>query len=65
MKAIDTNVLVRFLVNDEPAQAQSVRRLFSDAEAQRDSLFVPLLVLVEFGFSATALELVIFVIRFP
>jgi predicted nucleic-acid-binding protein len=47
MKAIDTNVLVRFLVNDDPAQAQKVRGIFSSAEKQRESLFVPLLVLQE------------------
>jgi predicted nucleic-acid-binding protein len=47
MKAIDTNVLVRFLVNDDPAQAQIVRGIFSSADKQRASLFVPLLVLLE------------------
>ena len=47
MKAIDTNVLVRFLVNDDPAQAQIVRGMFSSADKQRASLFVPLLVLLE------------------
>lgn len=47
MNAIDTNVLVRFLVNDDPAQAEQVRQLFADAEQQRAVLFVPLLVLLE------------------
>ncbi len=47
MKAIDTNVLVRFLVNDDPAQAEQVRQLFADAEQQRAVLFLPLLVLLE------------------
>ena len=47
MKAVDTNVLVRFLVNDEPAQAEQVRQLFAAAEQQRAVFFVPLLVLLE------------------
>ncbi len=47
MKAIDTNVLVRFLVDDDPAQAQVVRKRFRAAEEQREMLFVPLLVVVE------------------
>lgn len=47
MKAIDTNVLVRFLVNDDRAQAEQVRQLFAAAEQQRDVFFVPLLVLLE------------------
>ena len=47
MKAIDTNILVRFLVNDDPAQAEQVRQLFSGAERQRATYFVPLLVVLE------------------
>ena len=47
MKAIDTNVLVRFLVNDDPAQAQQARQLFSAAEQQRVIYFVPLLVVLK------------------
>jgi len=47
MRAIDTNVLVRFLVNDDPAQAQQARQLFSAAEQQRVIYFVPLLVVLE------------------
>ncbi len=47
MKALDTNVLVRFLVNDDPAQAQVVRERFRQAETQREIFFVPLLVVLE------------------
>lgn len=47
MKAIDTNVLVRFLVNDDPIQAEKVRRLFESAEQNREAFFVPILVLLE------------------
>lgn len=47
MKAIDTNVLVRFLINDDPAQAQRVRQLFVSAEQHRTTYFVPLVVVLE------------------
>ena len=47
MKAVDTNILMRFLVNDDPAQAQQVRQLFSAAEQQRETYSVPLLVVLE------------------
>jgi predicted nucleic-acid-binding protein len=47
VKAIDTNVLVRFLVNDDRAQAEHVRQLFATAEQQREPFFVPILVLLE------------------
>ncbi|QFY90669.1 type II toxin-antitoxin system VapC family toxin [Magnetovirga frankeli] len=47
MKAIDTNVLVRFLVNDDPEQAERVRQLFAIAEQQRDAFYVSLIVLLE------------------
>lgn len=47
MKAVDTNVLVRFLVNDDRAQAEQVRTLFVAAEQLRESYFVPLLVVLE------------------
>ena len=46
MKAIDTNVLVRFLVNDDPVQGEQVRQLFAAAERQREAFFVPILVLL-------------------
>lgn len=47
MKAIDTKVLVRFLVNDDEAQARTVMSRFRTAEIQRDAFFVPLLVVLE------------------
>ena len=47
MIAIDTNLLLRLLVNDDAAQADKVRRLF-DAHADRNaSLWVADVVLVE------------------
>lgn len=47
MNAIDTNVLVRFLVNDDPIQASIVRGRFANAEQQRESFWVPVLVVLE------------------
>jgi len=47
MKALDTNVLVRFLVKDDGKQAGMVRDLFKQAEANQETLFVPQLVILE------------------
>lgn len=47
MKAIDTNMLVRFLVADDPAQARSVRHLFEEAERNGDRLLIPLATVLE------------------
>ena len=47
MKALDTNVLVRFLVKDDLDQAQIVYRLFKQAEADKNVFWVPLIVFIE------------------
>ena len=47
MKAIDTNVLVRFLVRDDPQQADIVYNLLKRAETRKDIYFLPGLVLLE------------------
>jgi len=47
MRALDTNVLVRFLVSDDEKQARAVYRMFSRAEQNRDSFHIPALVLLE------------------
>jgi len=47
MKALDTNVLIRFLVKDDEKQASSVYKIFKKAERDKDSLFIPLLVTLE------------------
>jgi len=47
MKALDTNVLVRFLVKDDEQQAQTVYRKFKQAEAENDVFFIPVLVVLE------------------
>ena len=47
MKAIDTNVLVRFLVKDDERQSEIVYRVFRQAEMDKNTFFVPLLVVLE------------------
>ena len=47
MKGIDTNILVRFLVGDDEPQAKMVYNIFKKAEASKQELFVPLLVILE------------------
>ncbi len=47
MRAVDTNILVRFLVRDDPVQADLVYQLFKKAEQARSCLFVPLTVMLE------------------
>jgi predicted nucleic-acid-binding protein len=47
MKAIDTNVLIRFVMKDDEKQAQSVYQLFKQSEQNQQPLFVPLLVVLE------------------
>ncbi|MBW1837044.1 MAG: PIN domain-containing protein [Deltaproteobacteria bacterium] len=47
MKALDTNVLVRFLVRDDKRQAETVYKIFKQAESDKEVLFVPLLVVLE------------------
>jgi len=47
MIALDTNVIVRFLVRDDEEQAQAVYTRFKAAETSRKRLFVPLVVVLE------------------
>ena len=47
MIALDTNVVVRFLVRDDEKQAQAVYARLEQAEAERERLFVPLAVVLE------------------
>lgn len=47
MKAIDTNVLVRFLVQDDEKQTQVSTQLLTDAEADKQPLFVSNVVVLE------------------
>ena len=47
MIALDTNVIVRFLVRDDEKQAQVVYALFKQAESARETFFVSLVVVLE------------------
>ena len=47
MRALDTNVLVRFVTGDDSPQAERVRALFRSAEEGHERLFVPLPVTLE------------------
>ena len=47
MIALDTNLLVRLLIQDDPAQARAVERLFVRARRERTALFVADVVLCE------------------
>lgn len=47
MIGLDTNVLVRFLVNDDPVQGEKVRRLFQTAGEKGETFHVSLLVVQE------------------
>lgn len=47
MKALDTNILVRFLVQDDKKQCARVNRLFESTQHDKEVLYVPLLVVLE------------------
>ncbi|MCF8382867.1 MAG: PIN domain-containing protein [Chlorobium sp.] len=47
MKALDTNILVRFLVKDDKTQAERVYRLFREAEENGEAFLVPAPVVLE------------------
>lgn len=47
MIALDTNVIVRFLVRDDEKQANLVYQRLKKAEADRERLFIPLPVMLE------------------
>jgi len=47
VRAVDTNILVRFVIGDDSPQAEQVRTLFRSAEEHHERLFVPLPVTLE------------------
>lgn len=47
MIAVDTNVLVRFLTQDDPVQSKAAARLFQEAEDAGEKVRIDLLVLIE------------------
>ena len=40
MKALDTNVLIPFLVRDDERQAEAVYKIFKQAESDNELLFI-------------------------
>lgn len=47
MKAIDTNILSRYFLQDNPAQYDKVRKLFQKTKLKNSQLFVSVLVVLE------------------
>lgn len=47
MTAVDTNVLVRFLVQDDAKQAKVVHARLKNAEKNKEQLLVPLVIILE------------------
>ncbi len=47
MNALDTNILVRFLIQDDKAQANKVNNLLASSEQDKETLFIPILVILE------------------
>ena len=47
MIALDTNVIIRFLVRDDEKQSKIVYTRLKKAETDRERLFIPLVVLLE------------------
>ncbi len=47
MKGLDTNVIIRFLVNDDRKQALTVKTLFLKAEKEGMMFYIPTIVLLE------------------
>ena len=47
MIALDTNILVRLLVKDDDEQSRIVFKRFKTAEKNNETLFIPLLVVLE------------------
>jgi len=63
MRGLDTNILVRFITRDQPAQSEAARELIESAEREGGRLHISTLVLVElvwvlrggvYGFSRSA-----------
>ena len=47
MAAIDTNILVRFLIQDDEQQGHQARRLIQHVLAQGETVFIPVTVILE------------------
>ena len=47
MKFIDTNIFIRFLVNDIPRKADACEKIFKNAVAKKETLFTTEMVIAE------------------
>ena len=47
MRALDTNVLIRYLIQDDPGQHRQAAKAVEDAEQRHESVFISLIVLCE------------------
>ena len=47
MRGLDTNVLLRFFIDDDPVQAEAVKRGFRETQARGERLFISTIVLCE------------------
>ncbi len=47
MRALDTNILVRFVTNDDARQAAAADRLFAESHSNREHLFISVPVICE------------------
>jgi len=47
MAGLDTNVLVRWMLDDDPRQAARVQRLFDEVREEQSPLFIPSIVMLE------------------
>lgn len=57
MKAVETNVLIRFLTGDDERQSEEAYTLFGDAELERKQFFVPLVVVLESVYEVSRTEI--------
>lgn len=48
MKGLDTNVLLRYIVEDDPSQTKQAAKIIEEAERRQEALFISLPVLCEF-----------------
>ncbi|HID72043.1 MAG TPA: type II toxin-antitoxin system VapC family toxin [Thermoplasmata archaeon] len=47
MRAVDTNIIIRFLVKDDPEQCLAVKKMFEKIEKSGDKLWVSNVVILE------------------
>jgi predicted nucleic-acid-binding protein len=51
LRGLDTNILVRYITQDDPAQAEQVRILLTEAEERRERFYLSGIVLCELSWT--------------